>query len=295
MDSISNMILAIALMLVMWGMGLSLVVDDFKRVLRYPKAVIIGLLSQLILLPLIAYGLVILLNVPADIAIGVMILAACPGGATSNLISHLANADTALSVSLTAITSIVTVVTIPLIVNFALESFLDQSHLIHLDFLETIIKIGMIILIPIALGMTVRRVWPLFAHRLGKPVRIASAVILLLIIVGIVIKEKEVLPGYFVDAGIVTLLLNVSTMGVGFGLGRLFKLSAPQAASISIETGIQNGTLALAIAGGLLNNTAFAIAPAVYSLIMFFTAGLIIYWGVQNLPEPKPLTQKKKM
>src|SRR5680860_965505 len=131
MDSVSNLILAIALMLVMWGMGLALVLDDFKRVVRYPKAVIIGLVSQLIILPLIGYGLIILMKVPADIAMGVMILAACPGGATPNLFSHLARADTALSVSWTAITSVITVVTIPLIMNFAMESLLDQSQIIH--------------------------------------------------------------------------------------------------------------------------------------------------------------------
>lgn len=289
MDSLSNLILAIALMFVMWGMGLSLVVDDFKRVVQYPKAVVIGLTCQLILLPLIGYGLVVVMNVPADISIGVMILAACPGGATSNLISHLARADTALSVTLTAISSIITVITIPLIVNFAMETFLDQSQVIQLSFLETVGKISMIVLIPVALGMMVRRYWPRIAYRLGGSVRIASAVILLLIIIGIVIKEKEVIPGYFIDAGLVTLLLNVLTMGIGFGMGRLFLLSPPQATSISVESGIQNGTLALAIAGGLLNNTAFAIAPVVYSLIMFFTAGVIIYWGMKNLPKPEPV------
>lgn len=293
MDSISNLILAIGLMLVMWGMGLSLVVDDFKRVVRYPKAIAIGLVSQLILLPVIAYTLVMLLKVPAEIAIGVMILAACPGGATSNLITHLSRADAALSVSLTAITSIITVVTIPLIVNFAMESFLEQSQMIQLNFLETIIKISVIVLIPVVLGMTVRHFWSGLAHRLGKPVRIASAAILILIIVGVIIKEKDVLPGYFVDAGVVSLLLNIITILVGFSLGRIFKLTAQQATSISIESGMQNGTLALAIAGGLLNNAAFAIAPAVYSIIMFFTAGLIIYWGMNNLPVPKTFVREE--
>lgn len=292
MDSISNLILAIGLMLVMWGMGLSLVVDDFKRVVRYPKAMVIGLVSQLVLLPLIGYALVLLMNVPAEIAVGVMILAACPGGATSNLITHLSRADAALSVSLTAVTSVITVVTIPLIVNFAMESFLDHSEMIRLDFLETIVKISMIVLIPVALGMTVRHFWPHVANKLGKTVRIASAAILILIIVGVVIKEKDVLPGYFVDAGIVSLLLNITTILVGFFLGRVFSLSPQQSTSISIESGMQNGTLALAVAGGLLNNAAFAIAPAVYSIIMFFTAGMIIYWGVNNLPAPKLRSKK---
>lgn len=295
MDNISNMILAVALMLVMWGMGLSLVIDDFKRVVKYPKAILIGLFCQLILLPLIAYGLVVAMGVPPEIGIGVMILAACPGGPTSNLISHLARADTALSVSLTAISSVVTVVTIPVIVNLSLRALMDQTHMIHLDFLETIIRISIVVLIPVGAGMAVRHYRPSIAQRMGKTVRISSGIILILIILGVVIKEKDVLPGYFVDSGLISLMLNVLTMGVGFAMARVFHLSAVQATSISIESGIQNGTLALAIAGGLLNNTAFAIAPAVYSLIMFFTGGFVIYWGIRNLPEPKPIVVSSKL
>lgn len=292
MDSVSNMILAIGLMLVMWGMGLSLVTDDFKRVVRYPKAVVIGLICQLILIPLVGYILAISFGVRPEIAVGIMVLAACPGGPTSNLISHLSRADVALSVSLTAISSLITVFTIPLIVNFALMQFMDRTEVIRLNFIDSIIQISTVVVIPVALGMMVRRFYPKLAFRLNKPVKIASGVILMIIILGVILKEKDVLPGYFAETGLIALTLNVSMILIGFFISRLFKLSLQQATSISIETGIQNGTLALAISGGMLHNTAFSIAPAVYSVIMFLTGFVFIYWGSKRLPRPETELQE---
>lgn len=284
MDSVSNMILAGGLMIVMLGMGLSLVLDDFRRVVKYPKAIFIGMLFQLILLPLAGFALALFFRVRPEIAVGIMILAACPGGPTSNLISHLARADVALSVSMTAISSLITVFTIPFIVNFALMNFMDQNQVIRLDFLETVAQISMIVIIPVVIGMFIRHFFPETSNRLGKPVRIASGLILMVIILGVIAKEKDVLPAYFAEAGIIALTLNVLMMTAGFYSSRGLKLARDQAASISIETGIQNGTLALAIAGGLLSNTAFAIAPAVYSIIMFFTGFYMIYRGTRRLP-----------
>lgn len=285
MDNISNLILTAGLILVMWGMGLSLVLDDFKRVVKYPKAVTIGVISQIILIPLMAYLLIIVFGVRPEIAVGLMILAASPGGPTSNLISHLARADVALSVSMTAISSLITVFTIPLIVNFALENFMETSQMIHLDFLDSVMQISAVVVVPIAIGMLVRHFFPKLAERMGKSVKIASGLILALIIIGIIIKERAVLPSYFAEAGLIALSLNVIMMLVGFYIGRIFLLPSDQAASISIEVGIQNGTLALAIAGGMLNNTLFAIAPAVYSVIMFLTGFVAIYIGSKYLPK----------
>ncbi len=279
MDQVSTLILAGSLMVIMLGMGMSLKFSDFERVLLYPGAIFIGLINQLILLPLIGFGIVSVLNVPAEIAVGIMILAACPGGPTSNLISHLAKADLALSVTLTALSSLITILTIPFLVNFALSHFMEQGQIIELDTLRTILQIFMIVVIPVAIGMFIRRVKPKFALGLARPVRIASGVLLALIIVGLVIKEKDNFLSYFEQAGIAAIMLNVFTMLVGFYSARIFKLRYRQATSIAIESGIQNGTLAITIAVVLLNNTAFAIAPAVYSLLMFFTGGVAIYLG----------------
>ncbi len=276
MDNLSTAILAGSLIIIMLGMGLTLVPADFKRIFTYPRAIFIGLFNQLILLPLIGFGLTLVLNLPVEIAIGIMILSACPGGPTSNLISYLAKADLALSVSLTAISSLITILTIPFWVNFALSYFADGASVIQLNVPQTIIQILAIVVIPVFLGMMIRRFKPVFASKMARPVRIASGLVLALIIIGLVIKEHENFVNYFQKAGVATFLLNVLTMLVGYYSAKIFKINKAQATSISIESGIQNGTLAITIAVVLLNNTAFAIAPAVYSLLMFFTGGFLI-------------------
>ena len=282
MDRISTIILASSLIIIMLGMGLSLVVDDFKRIIVYPKAIFVGLTNQLIILPLIGFAIVIAFPLSPEIAIGIMILAACPGGPTSNLITHLAKGDTALSVTLTALSSFITILTIPFIVNFALIHFLDEGQMIRLNVVETIIQIFIIIIIPISIGMIIRRFKEGFALKMAKPVRTASAIVIALVIIGIVIKEKENFVSYFQQAGIVALCLNVATMAVGYYSSKLFKIKEKRAVSISIESGIQNGTLAITIAVVLLGNTEYAIAPAIYSLLMFFTGGVAIYFGLRR-------------
>lgn len=282
MDKVSTIVLASSLIIIMLGMGLSLVAADFRRIFQYPKAILVGMVNQLILLPLIGFAIVVILPVPAEIAIGIMILAACPGGPTSNLIAHLAKGDTALSVTLTALSSFITILTIPFIVNFALVHFLDEGQMIHLNVLQTIAQIFIIIIIPIAIGMLIRRYSEGFALRMAKPVRIASAFVIALVIIGIVIKERENFVSYFQQAGIAALLLNVITMLVGYFSARIFGIRDRQALSISIESGIQNGTLAISIAVILLHSTAFSIAPAIYSLLMFFTGGVVVYFGLKG-------------
>ena len=282
MDKASTIVLASSLIIIMLGMGLSLVIDDFKRIIVYPKAILVGLVNQLILLPLIGFGIVLVFPLAPEIAIGIMILAACPGGPTSNLIAHLAKGDTALSVTLTALSSFITILSIPFIVNFALEHFLDKSEMIRLDVMDSIKNIFVIIIIPIIIGMLIRKYAPGFSKKMERPVRIASAFVLALVIIGIVLKEKENFVSYFQQAGIVALLLNVTSMMVGYFSSRLFRIKDRRALSISIESGIQNGTLAISIAVILLHSTEFSIAPAIYSLLMFFTGGVIVFIGLKR-------------
>ena len=284
MDSLSTIILGVALFVIMLGMGLSLVPDDFKRIFLSPKAIIIGLINQLILLPLIGFLIVNTFNLQPEVAVGLIILSACPGGPTSNLITHLAKGDTALSVSLTALSSVITIVTIPFIINLGLVMVLGEGTPIQLNISQTIIQVFGIIIIPISIGMFFKRTTPAFADKMNKPVKIASAALLALIIVGIVIKERANIIPYFGQAGWASLSLNVLTMVAGIVTARLFLLSSKQGLSIAIESGIQNGTLAISIATILLNNSAYAIAPAVYSLIMFFTCGIIIFWAQKSIP-----------
>ena len=212
-----------------------------------------------------------------EIAIGIMILAACPGGATSNLITHLAKGDTALSVTLTAVSSVITIVTIPIIINFSLVHFLSEGQMISMDIPKTMVQLFIIIIIPISLGMIIKRYAKDFALKMDHPVRIASAIVLGLVIIGIIIKEKSNVVPYFRQAGLIALSLNVVTMVIGYFSARIAKLPMKQAISISIESGIQNGTLAITIATITLANTQFAIAGAIYSLIMFFTGTVFVF------------------
>ncbi|MBT8327212.1 MAG: bile acid:sodium symporter family protein [Bacteroidia bacterium] len=282
MNGTATLILGLALIFTMWGMGLTLVIDDFKRVFEKPKAIFLGLINQLIFLPLIAFGLLKLLPTNPEVAVGIMILAACPGGPTSNLLSLLAKADTALSVSLTAVTSVITVFSIPIIVNIGLENFAGDGKDIQLDTVKTIGTMIIVVIIPMIAGMVIKNRVPDFAAKMEKPVRVISVILLALIIVGIVIKERAHILDYFAQAGILALLLNSITMLFGFGTSRLLKLSGKQAVTISLESGIQNGTMALMIAGTLLANVSYGIAPAVYSLIMYFTGGFLVNLFLKN-------------
>lgn len=277
MTSLIGIVLAISLMIIMFGMGLSLTISDFKRVVIYPKAVFVGLMCQMILLPLVGYLIAIMLNLSPVLAIGLMLLAACPGGATSNLLTHLAKGDLALSVSLTAIASLLSIATIPFIIQFAILEFSNEDQKVVVDSFSMIKQLFAIIIIPIGVGMLVKSNFSKFAAKMEKPVKLASAIIFALVVVGVLFSLRDVLVGYLTAAGLPSILLNVSMMVLGFLAALLFKLSRPQAISISIETGIQNGTLAITLATISLNNAEYSIVPAIYGLLMFFTAAMIIF------------------
>lgn len=288
MTSITGIILAISLMIIMFGMGLSLVLSDFKRIVTYPKAVFVGLISQIVVLPIIGYLIATYLNLSPTIAVGIMLLAACPGGATSNLLTHLAKGDLALSVTLTAISSLLAIITIPIIVQFALAHFGNQAQSISVDAVTMIKQLFVIVIIPVNIGMLIKTKFPNFADRMEKPVKIASAIIFILVIIGVVFSIRDVFMDYLSEAGLPSILLNIITMVIGFSLAMLFKLTKPQAISISIETGIQNGTLAITLATIALNNAEYSIVPAIYGLLMFFTGAIIIFMrkslGVMEKP-----------
>lgn len=272
---ITAVFLPLALAFIMLGMGLSLTLKDFKNIFVYPKAMILGLTNQLILLPIFGYALIQLFGLTGAMAVGVMILAACPGGATSNLITHLSKGDTALSISLTAVSSLVTIISIPLIVNFAISHFGEEGS-ITLPVLETIIQIAGVTVVPVSIGMILHKKFPKLSQKADRPVRIASAVFFALILIAAILKERENLVDFFIQSGPITLMLNLLTLTVGFFLARVFLLSKRQAITIAIESGIQNGTLGIMIAATLLKNSEMTIPIAIYSLIMFMTAAVII-------------------
>ncbi|TVP63168.1 MAG: bile acid:sodium symporter family protein [Nodularia sp. (in: Bacteria)] len=265
--------LPLALFIIMLGMGLSLTLDDYKGVLIYPKAVIIGLVSQLVILPIVGFGIASMFPLNPELAVGMMILVACPGGATSNMITFLAEGDVALSVTLTAISSLITVFTIPLVVNFAMQTFLGAGTTIQLPVLNTVVQIAVMTLLPLAIGMVVNRYAPGIAAKANKPVKWLSLFFLTVVITGIIFQERENFLPSVMAVGGVTLILNVATMTLGFAIATLTKLGEKRARSITVEVGIQNGTLAIAIASSptLLNTPAMAVPAAIYSLLMFVT------------------------
>jgi BASS family bile acid:Na+ symporter len=265
--------LPLALGVIMLGLGLSLTLADFKRVVVYPRAVLVGLTCQMLLLPLVCYGLAVAFALPPELAVGLMLLAASPGGATANLYSHLAKGDVALNITLTAVNSLLSLATLPLIVNFSLAAFMGEGKTLPLQF-DKVMQVFALVLIPVSIGMTVRARKPELATRLDRPVRILSAVFLLLVITATIVKERAMIVDAFKAVGLAALAFNLASMGVGYFVPRLLRLDRRQAIAIGMEIGIHNGTLAIAIASGptLLNNGTMAIPPAIYSLIMFFTA-----------------------
>lgn len=274
-EVLKQVALPFALFAVLFGMGLSLVPEDFRRVLRHPKAKLVGLTCQLVMLPVVAFALALLFRLPGELAVGLMVLAACPGGATSNVITHLSKGDTALSVTLTAISSMVCVFTIPWIVGWSMEWFMDGSAAVQLPFWKTLGQLTAVTILPIVCGMALRGARPALAQRLERPAAVFALVFLALIIAAAVAREKD-LAHQFAVAGPAAVALNIVTMALGFAAGWAFGLPKSQRITISIEAGIQNGTLALAISLGLLESARIAMPSVVYSLFMFFTAALMI-------------------
>lgn len=277
---LTEIFLPLSLAFIMFGMGLSLTLADFKRILLFPKAVSIGLFNQLLIIPLLAFGLVKIFGLPAELAVGVMILAACPGGATSNLITHLAKGDSALSITLTAFSSMITVFTIPFLVNFSISHFMGTSgEAIQLNVISTVVSVLIITILPVLIGMILLAKSPKLAIKIEPTFRKLSAVFFVFILIAAVVKERENLINYMFELGPLVIVLNVVTLAVGFYSARILGLSAKQSKTISIESGIQNGTLGIAIAATLIGNSQMTIPSAIYGILMFVTAGILIFLG----------------
>ena len=278
-DPLLTFFLPAALGIIMLGLGLSLSLADFARVAKFPKPVLIGLACQLLLLPLACFFLAKLFGLAPALAVGLMLLAASPGGTTANLYSHLAHGDVALNITLTAVNSVIAILTMPLIVNLSLAYFMSADQAIPLQFAK-VVQVFAIVLGPVAIGMWLRSRFPGFAERMQKPVKIISALFLLLIILLAVAKDWRTFVDYAPAVGGAALAFNLLSMAVGYCVPRLLKLNLRQAIAIAMEIGIHNGTLAIALAlsPALLNNPTMAIPAAIYSLIMFITAALFGLW-----------------
>lgn len=277
-EIISNVFLPLSLAIIMLGMGMTLVPSDFSRIVKNPKAILIGLTNQLIFLPIVGFSLAIAFNLNPIMAVGLMILATCPGGPTSNLITQVCRGNIALSVTLTAIASILSVFIIPFILSYALDYFGSETDVvIKLPILDTILQITVITIIPISIGMIINKFKSNFAKKMEKPMRIASTIIFILVFLAVLAANFNIIGKAMKEVGLVTLLLNLITMGLGFLTAKLFKLNLKNAISITVESGIQNGTLAFVIATSILKNVEMGVPTGAYAIWMFITGGILMW------------------
>lgn len=275
MDSpLTTIGLPVALGIIMFGLGLSLTGADFRRVQRHPRAVFVALACQLLLLPAVCFGLVLLLDLPPLLGIGMMLLAASPGGTSANLFSHLFRGDVALNVTLTAINSVIAIFTLPVITNLAIAYF-DRDDTVALQF-GKVVEVFAIVLLPVLLGMFVRSRWPDFAARMDKPVRIGSAAILAILVLGVLLDQRENVGDYLADVGLATALFCAISLVVGYVVPKTLGIVESQAIASSMEIGVHNATLAIYIAVEVLDVTVISVPAAVYSLFMFAFAAI---WG----------------
>ena len=276
MNIVTDVILPIALAFIMFSLGLGLSLNDFKRIFLKPKEFFVGFVSQLIILPIVA--LVLILPTSPEIAIGVMILASAPGGATSNILTSFAKGDVALSISLTAVISILSVITIPLILGMSL-SFLgfDLANQ-GISLIDIALKMFLIVTIPVLIGMSLSRILNSF-EGLAKKI---STLLFFLVLLGAILAERENVISYFAQAGLITLVLNILMMIIAFYLSKTLITNISQQRAITLECGLQNGTLAIVVANVFFDGGAYLIPAATYSLIMYFTALPYIFYLRRN-------------
>lgn len=278
---LTEVLLPLALAFVMFGMGLTLTLADFARLIKAPKAVVSGFIGQIILLPLLALGLCIAFGVPDYIAVGVMVLAACPGGTTSNLISHIAKANLALSVSLTAISTIACVFTTPFIIQFALNYFVKENAP-EFSIIQTVIGLVGISIFPVIIGMTIRHFISAFAMKTENFFRQFSMYFMLLMIIGVLVSEKDNLATSFESAFLVCLALNLLSVLLGLVLAKFSALAFKDSLTLAIEIGVQNAALAMLICITFLDAPDYAIAPGVYGIAMYIGPALLALWAKRN-------------
>lgn len=273
---VNSVIIPICLFLIMMGMGLTLVTNDFKRVLKYPKAVGIGLTNQLILLPIIGFALANIMPLRPEYAVGVMLLVLCPGGTTSNLFTYLAKGDVALSVTMTAIASVITVFTIPIVLSFSLIYFMGSGSAFELPVLKTVLTLVLLTIVPISIGMLIKRYAPRVADRSQIYVSRFGVLFLTFLVLFLGYVQRDIIVDAFIATGPVSIILNLSTMALGYYSSKWFGLNLAQRTSITLEVGLQNSTLSIFMALTLLSNYDMSMMPAIYTLVMFLTAGILV-------------------
>ena len=275
-----------ALALIMFGLGLSLTLGDFRRLLGHPKAVVVALALQALVLPAICYGLIVLFGVPPIYAVGLMLLAASPGGVSANLFSHLFGGNVAMNISLTAINTLLSIVSLPLIANFAIDTFSKSGQVVPMQTGKVIEVIG-IVLVPVAVGMLVKRRAPGFAARMDKPMKRFSMLVLALLAIIAFAKEWSALTSSFATIGLAVIAFNILSLGLGYYVPRLLGMDKANAVAIGYEIGIHNSTLAIFVAVSVLGDFQLMVPAAIYSISMYVFAtafGMLVLGKPQAAP-----------
>ena len=268
---IATKIAPIALALIMFGLGLGLKVSDFSRVIEKPRDFIVGFLSQVILLPVIAFGLILIIPMPIEIAVGVMIIAAAPGGVTSNVLTKFANGDVALSISLTAVVSLLAIFTVPLIV-FNSANFIGVEITKEISMISISVKMFFVVTVPVLFGMIARSLMTDFIASNKLIIQRLSVTLFLIVFISIWVEELDKIVSFIVGAGLVSGILNLVMIFIGYYVAKMFASGVAQRKCISLECGLQNGTLAVVVATQLFDEMVFMVPTAAYALIMFVTS-----------------------
>ena len=278
MSVVTDIFLPLALAFIMFALGLGLTGADFLRVFKQPKDFFIGTISQIILLPIIAFILVKIWSISPELAIGVMIIASAPGGVTSNILTSFAKGDVALSISLTAVISLLSVITVPFIVISSLKLLEIENISQNISLTSMAISMFLIVTVPVILGMLFRKLTANAAVKFEPIAKKISIVLFVIVLLGAILAEKDNVISYFADAGLITLVLNVTMMIIAFYVAQLFGTGIAQKKCIAIECGLQNGTLAIFVGTTLFGGGAFIIPAATYSLIMFATSLIFVFF-----------------
>ena len=268
---IATKIAPLCLAIIMFGLGLGLTTKDFTRVIKTPKDFIVGFLSQVILLPIIAFGLILIIPMPIEIAMGVMVIAAAPGGVTSNVLTKFANGDVALSVSLTAVVSLLAIFIVPLII-FNSANFIGVEITKEISMLNIAIKMFFVVTVPVLFGMIVRSLMTDFIILKTLIIQRLSIILFLIVFISIWVEEWDRIVSFIARAGLVTGILNLVMIFVGYYVAKMFASGVPQRKCISLECGLQNGTLAVFVATQIFDEMVFMVPTAAYALIMFVTS-----------------------
>ena len=275
---IATKLAPIALALIMLGLGMSLTIQDFVRVVKIPKDFLVGFICQLVLLPIIALSIALLLNLPAELAVGLMLIACAPGGVTSNVLTKFANGDVALSITLTAVVSLVSIISVPFIMFTSID-FFEIGIVKEISMTGIALKMFLVVTVPVIIGMLIKHFAKNFIDKQASLIQKISVILFMLVFAAIYIEEWDNIISYIVNAGLVALLLNISMMIIGFYIAKYFASGVAQQRCISIECGLQNGTLALFVGTQIFgeNITTFIVPTAAYALIMMVTSIIFIF------------------